>query len=504
MAPSASTTASRGLGSRGRPGMRGRADAAQQNSFEAFPFFAAGRRRRGAAARPRLDHRCVRRSCSSSRAARTSRSTWRIGRRQRSLALRGRIRELRRACSCSPPPARCDDAPRRARGAPMQPRRPLGVLPAADPATLATWIGACRARRPGRLPTAVRRDGAETVRDRFAYLARGKPSGGCLAGQFRQRLERGGQLQRVVVGTDDVDGHDRPQPVRSTTSGAPTGARSSSTTTSRRCSSPTDPTPAALGGPAAGRRGAAGLPAATRRRPAPGDRRRVLPRADPFGARGHVADSDRHRQDVDPPPSREDAPVSRRHRRLTGTPSWTSGATRCCARCSPPSTRSGRCRCPARRRFERWLRHSTGCVPSDVRMERAARAADRRRSRRGRLRSVSGMPSRPRLPGFAARRAPAAPTGWWERLALWRGLAVAFAVVAVVALGLAVRPVPVVERTIVRVEPQPVPSEPKVAQAPSKVVEVDALPVAVATLIYREEGWRPRSRWSCSRRAATR
>lgn len=147
----------------------------------------------------------------------------------------------------------------------------------------------------------------------------------------------------------------------------------------------------------------------------------------------------------------------------------------------------------ARRRFERWLRNDDALrVIAFEWSERLAPLID------------SVVPETPskrvweaieaRLPGFTARRA-AAEVGWWNRLALWRGLSAALTAVAVVALGLALRPVPVVERTIVQVEPKLVPSEPKVVQAPPKIVqapprtvEVDVLPAAVALLVDKGGG----------------
>lgn len=132
----------------------------------------------------------------------------------------------------------------------------------------------------------------------------------------------------------------------------------------------------------------------------------------------------------------------------------------------------------ARRRFERWLRNDDALralafewserllplidsVPPEVPSKRVWDAIEAR------------------LPGFTARRAPNDAVAWWDRLGFWRGLTAAFAAVAVVTLGLALRPLPVVERTIVRVEPRVVPAEPKT---------VDVLPTAVALLVDKKGG----------------
>ncbi len=61
-----------------------------------------------------------------------------------------------------------------------------------------------------------------------------------------------------------------------------------------------------------------------------------------------------------------------------------------------------------------------------------------------------------RLPGSSARGVDRytreTPTGW-GRLALWRGLSIAFATIAVIAVGIAMRPQPIVAPQIVEVTP---------------------------------------------------
>ncbi len=144
----------------------------------------------------------------------------------------------------------------------------------------------------------------------------------------------------------------------------------------------------------------------------------------------------------------------------------------------------------ARRRFERWLRNDDALrALAFAWSERLAPLVDGVASEVPSTRVWDAIEAR--LPGFGARHADA-PAGWWNRLALWRGLTAALAAVAAVALGLAIRPVPVIEHTIVRVEEKQVPSEPKIVQAPPKiveappkVVEVEALPAAVAMLVAK-------------------
>ena len=70
-----------------------------------------------------------------------------------------------------------------------------------------------------------------------------------------------------------------------------------------------------------------------------------------------------------------------------------------------------------------------------------------------------------RLPGSAARHRPGA--GWWDRVALWRGVSAALAAVAVVAVGLAMRPP---------------------AVTPPQIVQVETVPTAVATLLDPKSG----------------
>jgi anti-sigma-K factor RskA len=111
----------------------------------------------------------------------------------------------------------------------------------------------------------------------------------------------------------------------------------------------------------------------------------------------------------------------------------------------------------ARRRFERWMR-------SDRELQTLAFAWSERLTPLIDAVAPRTPPQRvweaieARLPGFAAGRgAPSsvAPTAWWNRLGLWRGMSAAFAVVAAVAIAIAIRPVPSPETQFVQVETIP-------------------------------------------------
>ena len=143
----------------------------------------------------------------------------------------------------------------------------------------------------------------------------------------------------------------------------------------------------------------------------------------------------------------------------------------------------------ARQRFERLARHDTGL--RDLAMawsQRLAPLLDELQPAVPPRRVWDAIEAR--LPGFAARREGGSTlaAGWWDRLGFWRGLSAAFATVAVVALGLAMRPGPVPETRIVQAEPKIVQAPPKIVQAEPKVVEVDRLPTAVATLTDAKSG----------------
>ena len=112
----------------------------------------------------------------------------------------------------------------------------------------------------------------------------------------------------------------------------------------------------------------------------------------------------------------------------------------------------------ARRRFERWTRSDAELRALTLEWsERLAPLIDSIPSTAPRRRVWDAIEAR--LPGFTARHVadeslPGA-TSWWNRLVLWRGLSAGFAAVAVVAIGIAVRPAAVVEPRIVQVPVQP-------------------------------------------------
>jgi anti-sigma-K factor RskA len=114
----------------------------------------------------------------------------------------------------------------------------------------------------------------------------------------------------------------------------------------------------------------------------------------------------------------------------------------------------------ARRRFEHWARNDDGLRALALAWsERLAPLVDGIPSAVPRERVWDAIEAR--LPGSSTRQvANSIPTttgafGWWDRLALWRGLSAAFAVAAVIAIGLASRPAPFVGPTVVQVASEP-------------------------------------------------
>ena len=150
----------------------------------------------------------------------------------------------------------------------------------------------------------------------------------------------------------------------------------------------------------------------------------------------------------------------------------------------------------ARRRFERWSRSD-----DDLRAlalawsERLAPLIDEIPAAAPRDRVWAAIEAR--LPGFAPRGAASTSgvVGWWDRVALWRGLAAAFAVAAVIAIGLASRPVPIVESRMAQVPTEPAAvamlTDPK-SGAPVAFVMAskggDAIEVKVAADVQVPEG----------------
>ena len=103
----------------------------------------------------------------------------------------------------------------------------------------------------------------------------------------------------------------------------------------------------------------------------------------------------------------------------------------------------------ARRRFERWMRDdrelATLSLAWSERLTPLFDTLAETMPPERVWRAIEG-----RLPG---RSRAAAPTGWWDRLALWRGMAVTFALIAAVALAL--RPLPSTQTQFVQVETLP-------------------------------------------------
>jgi len=125
----------------------------------------------------------------------------------------------------------------------------------------------------------------------------------------------------------------------------------------------------------------------------------------------------------------------------------------------------------ARRRFERWARYDEGLRALALAWsERLAPLVDGIPSVVPRGRVWDAIDAR--LPGFSARHVGAVANAgraasWWDRVALWRGLSAAFATAAVIAIGLASRPAPIVE---------------------PRVVQVAIAPAAIATLVDPKSG----------------
>ena len=124
----------------------------------------------------------------------------------------------------------------------------------------------------------------------------------------------------------------------------------------------------------------------------------------------------------------------------------------------------------ARRRFERWMRSDDGLRSASLQWsERLAPLIDEIPSRVPPKRVWDAIEAR--LPGFSSRlatRLPTTTTAWWDRLGLWRGLSATFATIAVIAVGLAIRPTPL--------------------PAPPRIVQVQTAPSAIATLLDPKSG----------------
>jgi anti-sigma-K factor RskA len=108
----------------------------------------------------------------------------------------------------------------------------------------------------------------------------------------------------------------------------------------------------------------------------------------------------------------------------------------------------------ARRRFERWMRDDPDLAAlSQAWSQRLTPLCDAVAQRNPPARVWRAIEAR--LPGHPTVGGATGAAGWWDRLALWRGVAAAFAVIAVVAIALAVRPPPSRETQFVQVETLP-------------------------------------------------
>lgn len=128
----------------------------------------------------------------------------------------------------------------------------------------------------------------------------------------------------------------------------------------------------------------------------------------------------------------------------------------------------GTLRGAARRRFKTWMRDDADLRSRvDAWNERLAPLMDSVPERRPPQRVWDEIEAR--LPGFSAMRGDrfAPPATWWERLGFWRGLSAAFAIVAVVSLGLLARP-----------GPRPV----------TEVKFVEIVPTAIASVVDPKDG----------------
>ncbi len=155
----------------------------------------------------------------------------------------------------------------------------------------------------------------------------------------------------------------------------------------------------------------------------------------------------------------------------------------------------GTLRGAARRRFETWTRDD-----ADLRAlalawsERLVPLLDSVAPARPHARVWDAIEAR--LPGSSARGvdryAHETPTGW-GRLALWRGLSIAFATIAVVAVGIAIRPQPIVAPQIVEITPSAIATvvDPKSGKPVAVVMQTgrdDVVVVKVAADLEVPEG----------------
>ncbi len=155
----------------------------------------------------------------------------------------------------------------------------------------------------------------------------------------------------------------------------------------------------------------------------------------------------------------------------------------------------GTLRGAARRRFESWTRNDAELRALALAWsERLVPLLDSVAPAQPRARVWDAIEAH--LPGSLARgvdRYPRETATGWGRLALWRGLSIAFATIAVIAIGFAIRPQPVVAPQIVEITPHAIATlvDPKSGKPVAVVMETeraDALIVKVAADVEVPEG----------------
>lgn len=156
----------------------------------------------------------------------------------------------------------------------------------------------------------------------------------------------------------------------------------------------------------------------------------------------------------------------------------------------------GTLRGAARRRFEAWTRDDAELRALSLAWsERLVPLLDGVAATRPHARVWDGIEAR--LPGSSAhpaeRFAAGGTSGWWSRVALWRGLSAAFAAVAVISIGIAMRPQTVVAPQIVQAMPDAIATlvDPKSGKPVAVVMQgerADALVVKVAADVDVPEG----------------
>lgn len=156
----------------------------------------------------------------------------------------------------------------------------------------------------------------------------------------------------------------------------------------------------------------------------------------------------------------------------------------------------GTLRGAARRRFEAWMRDDPELrALAAAWSERLAPLLDAVAPRQPHARVWNAIEAR--LPGSSSRGtgrfAGASDGGWWGRIAFWRALSAAFAVLAVISIGIALRPQAFVAPAIVQTMPRAIATlvDPKSGKPVAVVMETakaDAVVVKVAADVDVPEG----------------